>query len=858
MNKRDVDKELIKEVKLNKNILRGLPDLLWLKDLDGVYLACNKRFEDFFGATENEIIGKTDYDFIDKELADFFRMNDQKALESSYPYVNEEKLVFANDKHEEVLETTKTAIYNENNELIGILGVGRNITEKRKFENRLKESEERFTFAMQGANDGLWDWNLETDEVYYSPRWKSMLGYEEDELPDIFQTWEKLVHPDDMQRVLKNVQNIVEGKVQTYEVEMRMHHKNGEEVHVLSRAFLVKTKDNKPIRLVGTHVDITQQIKLKEFDDNQSKILKMIATGVAASEIYDEIALMYEARNPGMRCSLLELKDGVLLHGGAPSMPQEYCDAVHGLKNGPNVGSCGTSTYLGVRTIVEDIDTDPKWSAIKHYALPHGMRSCWSEPIKNSKGKVLGAFGMYYDYPALPNKQESEDLKSAARLSGIIMEREQNQKRIRELAYVDELTNIPNRSSFYERLENLIHASQRQHKRFGLLYIDLDNFKAVNDTLGHDVGDLLLKEVSSRLKSVCRETEHLARLGGDEFCMLIEDINDKFTSATVAQRCLDVISSPMNLGKRVFSPGCSIGIAHFPDDAQDFSTIIKVADTALYAAKEQGKNRYAFYETKLTKQAEYHFKMEHNLREAIEKEELTLVYQPQININSGNIIGFEVLSRWFDKDFGDVSPDEFIPIIEKIGLMKQFTNWVLYTASAQAVKWKKMNFPPFRLSVNISPNHFLDATLIELVKSVIEETGILPQELELEVTENVVQTDEKNLAAFEQLRELKVLTAIDDFGTGYSSLASLKHLQVDCIKIDKYFIDEMLQDEKTEYLVRSMIELGHYMQYGIIAEGVETKEQLELLRSFACETVQGYYYSKPLIASEIEKYITTI
>ncbi len=290
---------------------------------------------------------------------------------------------------------------------------------------KLKDNEERFSLAMRGADDGLWDWDLLTDKVYYSPRWKSMLGYAEDELENHLDTWAGLVHPDDKERVLAQVDAYLAGSADAFEVEMRMQHKQGGEVIVLSRAFLVhRRSDGRAVRLVGTHVDITQRKKSENYSKRHSEILEMIATGKPASEIYDAIALMYEERHPGMRCSMLELHGDTLLHGGAPSLPSEYCQAVHGLKIGPEIGSCGTSTFTGERCLVENIETDPKWSTIKHVALPHGMRCCWSEPIKNSTGKVLGAFGMYYNHTALPDEDESTDLKAAARLAGIIMERE--------------------------------------------------------------------------------------------------------------------------------------------------------------------------------------------------------------------------------------------------------------------------------------------------------------------------------------------------------------------------------------------------------------------------------------------------
>lgn len=304
-------------------------------------------------------------------------------------------------------------------------------TELEASTTKLNNSEERFCLAMNSADNGLWEFNLETQEVYSSPQWRLMLGYDENDLDATLETWSNLVHPDDRAGVLHVNADYISGKTDSCEVEMRMTHKEGHEIIVLSRAFLIQDEDDKsPLRLVGTHVDVTEQRNSERFILETSDILEMIATRKPASGIFDAIALLYESRHPGMRCSMLTLVGNKLIHGGAPSMPKEYCAAVNGLEYGPSVGSCGTSTYTGERVLVENIETDPKWEQIKDVALPHGMRCCWSEPIKDSAGNVLGAFGMYYDYPALPNEDESKDLSSAARLAGIVMEHERSQKEL--------------------------------------------------------------------------------------------------------------------------------------------------------------------------------------------------------------------------------------------------------------------------------------------------------------------------------------------------------------------------------------------------------------------------------------------
>jgi len=749
--------------------------------------------------------------------------------------------------------TPKSRLPEENQRLRSTLPEIKLSTEHHTVE--LQANGERFVLAMQGANDGLWDWNLETDEIYYSPRWKSMLGYTEHELENVLETWANLMHPDDRNRVLRMVDLYLSGEADSFEVEMRMLHKDGHFVYVLARAFSVFTEKNKPIRLVGTHVDISESKKVEEFNRQTARILEMIARGKPASEIYDAIALMYEERHPGMRCSMLELQNGKLMHGGAPSMPKAYCDAVHGLQIGPDIGSCGTSTYTGKRCLVENIETDPKWANLKDVALPHGMRCCWSEPIKNSNDEVLGAFGMYYDFPALPNEDESEDLESAARLAGIVMERDQDHKRIRQLAYTDELTGLASRAHFYLYMEDLIKVSERHGRKFSLLYIDLDNFKNINDSLGHDAGDLLLKEISSRLKQTGREIDFITRISGDEFCIVIEETDDLLAAGNFCQRCLDAIATPLQLSGRNLVPSCSIGIAHFPVDGKTLSSLLKAADTALYSAKEQGRNRYAHYEPWLTQKAEYRFKSEQLLRQAIEKEQLSLVYQPQIDTATGNITGVEALSRWHHAELGDVSPVEFIATAERIGMIKSLTEWVLYSACQQAVAWKKVSQRRLRIAVNISPGLFLDDDFVQSVKRIIDKTGMDPTELELEVTESIEPTEQKNLSIFKDLKKLGVTLALDDFGRGCSSLASIKHLNVECLKIDKIFIDDMLVDENAKRLVSSMIEIGHNFCHRVIAEGVEELEQFKIIQEMGCEAVQGYLFSKPVSADEISKLI---
>ncbi|WP_426360351.1 bifunctional diguanylate cyclase/phosphodiesterase [Pseudocolwellia sp. HL-MZ19] len=699
------------------------------------------------------------------------------------------------------------------------------------------------------VNNGTWDWDLKTNSVYYSAYWKSILGYEGHELEPHFNVWAELVHPDDKELILTKVKNYLYGHEKVFEHEMRMRHKKGHYLYIITRVVQV-TRDaqDNPIRLIGNHIDISQQRKAELFERRYNNVLKMIAQGEPAVDVYNEVIHIYEGRHTGIRCCMIELEGNILKHGSAPSLPVEYSEAIDGLINGPNIGSCGASTYTGKRVVVEDITIDPKWSTIKNIVLPYGVRSCWSEPVISSIGEVLGTFAMYKDYPGVPNKEESFDLSAAARLTSIVMERDKNQKRIKLLAYTDELTCLANRTHLFASIKELIKASEKEYKPFSLLYIDLDNFKNVNDSLGHDIGDYLLQEIAQRLISLGDKVGFVSRIGGDEFCVTL---SDQSNITLIAQEVIETVSKTIKLSGRNFNPTCSVGIARFPEDGTSLESLLKASDIALYSAKKTGKNCFAFYKIELSIIAEYHFRAEQYLREAIEKKQLRLVYQPQVNIDTGMIVGVEALSRWTHTELGVVSPVEFIEMAERIGMIKQLTEWVLYEACHQGVKWHKAGFTDLRVTVNISPTHLADADFIPLIKRVIESTGMKSQCLELEITESVVQTNHEDFSIFKSLKELGVLLAIDDFGSGYSSFASLKYLKVDYIKIDKYFINDMFLDHKTELLIGSMIEMGHHLGYKVIAEGVETFEQFNALKLLSCDIIQGFLFSKPIPPEDI-------
>jgi predicted signal transduction protein with EAL and GGDEF domain/FixJ family two-component response regulator len=451
-----------------------------------------------------------------------------------------------------------------------------------------------------------------------------------------------------------------------------------------------------------------------------------------------------------------------------------------------------------------------------------------------------------------------------------ISERKRAEEQIRRLAYCDSLTGIPNRQAFLEMLERELQRSKIGNKKFAVLFMDLDAFKRINDTLGHDVGDQLLQQVSDRLRDTIRPSDllsrgdsltrdgeprqdtNLARLGGDEFTILIPDLDRVEHALNVAHRVKDAMRRPFLIeGNEIFVTA-SIGISLFPEDGDDCTSLLKYADTAMYHAKNCGKNNAKLYSSSLTMQIMSHVKLEVGLRKALQNDELYLLYQPQLDVRSSEIVGVEALVRWRHAERGVVSPTEFIPLAEETGLIVPIGEWVLRTACSQARAWQKLARRSVRMAVNLSAKQFKDENLSQIVMSALHDTGLDPRLLELELTEGTLMDDAKaTMATLEQLRGIGVYLSIDDFGTGYSSMNYLKRFDVRALKIDRSFISGLPQDSENAAITRAIIAMAHGLKMVVVAEGVETGEQLVLLEEYGCDLVQGFYLGRPAPADTV-------
>lgn len=435
-----------------------------------------------------------------------------------------------------------------------------------------------------------------------------------------------------------------------------------------------------------------------------------------------------------------------------------------------------------------------------------------------------------------------------------ITERKRYEEMIRYQAFYDSLTGLPNRLLLKERMDLGISHAKNTRQKMAIMYLDLDRFKLINDTLGHDIGDKLLKEIANRLKKCVRSDDTVTRLGGDEFVILLSRIIREEDVAKIANKILHAIRETIIIDTHELYLTSSIGIAIYPDGGEDYETLVTNADVAMYRAKEKGKNNFQFYTPALNDKAVERLALENSLRRAVEYEEFVVYYQPKVNTENENIIGMEALIRWQHPNWGMVPPQKFIPLAEETGLIVPIGEWVLRSACAQNKAWQNAGFPPLIVAVNLSVRQFELQDLTKMISKVLEETGLDPIYLELEITESIAMKNvEYTLKVINELRSLGVKFAIDDFGTGYSSLSRLNSFSVNTLKIDRSFVSKIDGEKDNSILASTVLALGKSLELGIVAEGVETKEQVKFFKENKCDEMQGYYFGKPMSSKDFEK-----
>jgi diguanylate cyclase (GGDEF)-like protein/PAS domain S-box-containing protein len=672
-------------------IFNTIPDMVWLKDPDGTYLDCNARFERLYGLPSEKIIGRCDGDFNTAEVAAAFRENDLLAIQAGGPRRNEEWVQCAGETERMLLETIKTPIYGEGGHLIGVLGMARDITERKRQEESLKESETRLSVALDSTQVGIWDWHITRDTWYASSTYYTMLGYAPETGAGDRSVWLARLHPEHRDEAVQRIRSVLQGLQTVYQYDARVLHADGTYRWCSVRGKVVEWQpDGAPYRMVGVRFDI-------------------------------------------------------------------------------------------------------------------------------------------------------HELKAA-------------QERIEWMARYDMLTGLPNRGQLQERLQPLLQAGASGPGSLALAFVDLDRFKNVNDTLGHRVGDALLVALARRMQALAGDQGFIARQGGDEFILVLPGA-DEAAAVQAGQALIESVSRPCAVEGYELVVTPSVGIAMYPRDAADFDTLFGCADIAMHCAKQGGRNGLRLFTAEMQYRSARVLQLENAMRRALERGEFSLCYQPQVRLKDNRLIGAEALLRWQHPELGAVSPAEFISIAEDSGQILAIGDWVLREAATQMKRWHDAGLPPITLAVNVSAVQFRHPGLLERVARILEETGLPPECLELELTEGVAMDDPQGaVAMMDRLHALQVRLSIDDFGTGYSSLSYLKRFQVHKLKIDQSFVRNTTQDEEDRVIVGAIISLASTLGMQTIAEGVETEEQLAFLRRLGCEEAQGYLFSRPLPPAAFEEF----
>ena len=692
----------------------------------------------------------------------------------------------------------------------------RTVTEQKVTQTALRLTQRRYRDTQRLARIGNWEADIATGKSWWSEELYRMLEEDPVTYQSSFENFMEHVHPEDRWNLQRRSKIIAVGP-NAYEVsEARLLLPRSGVAKIVQLSVEVREDElGNPITVVGTIHDITErralETLLRESEARYASTVELAAVGIAHVDPTGHLIWS----NSWLRDMLGYSQDELTqLTVWQISHPED----IH------------ATDIDRKRLHARELDT---LRIEKRYICKDGT-TIWvriaTAPRFDGDGKLL------YDVAIV------ED----------ITPRKLAEARIQYLATHDELTGLPNRVMFVELLTHALEGARRHNQQCAVLFIDLDRFKIVNDSLGHEAGDQVLKQVARRLRGCVRSSDVVARFGGDEFIVLLSPIADQAAAAAVAASILAAMLKPVRIMSYECRVTASIGIARYPADATDAPTLMKQADMGMYFAKDEGKNNFQFYSGVVAPMSVERIVLETHLVHALERNELFLEYQPKIQIATGRICGVEALLRWKSPQLGVLSPNSFVPLAEDTGLIVPIGKWVLRTACAQSVAWQRLGLPPMVMAVNLSPRQFKDPALVEVVAAALQESGLPAHCLELEITESMIMNSVDQAAQTAAvIKSLGVRLAIDDFGTGYSSLSQLKQFPIDTLKIDRSFIRELPGNPDDQAITEAIISLGKALGVNIVAEGVETAAQEAFLRERACDEIQGFLYSKPCDAHAI-------
>jgi diguanylate cyclase (GGDEF)-like protein/PAS domain S-box-containing protein len=684
-------------------------------------------------------------------------------------------------------------------------------------QEELQDNEEKFRTVADFTAD--WEYWMMPDQrlAYVAPAAQTITGYSAEQFIADATLLDTIVHPEDRLKYLEHIERYYGNarSEESSEIEFRIRRRDGEIRWIGHRCRAVFSRDRYLGRRVSNR-DITERKRAEDQLRLAAKVIEESGEGIIITDAANRIVSVNQA---------FSQITGYLSSEVIGTEPHVFSSGRH-----------GNEFYL---RMWESINTQDYWQG----EIWNRRKNGDVYPEWLSISAVHGEDGVLSNYVAIFSD---------------MTERKTAQEKIEFLAHHDHLTGLPNRVLLKDRIEQAIALAARVDQQVALLYLDLDRFKSINDSLGHHCGDALLRAVVQRIKDCVRETDTISRHGGDEFLVVLNGIDSVDGASDAARRILARVAEPFTIDNHVLSTSISIGIAMYPDDGADFDILLKKADTAMYHAKNAGRNDYHFFSETMNTGALEKIALEGRLRSALEKGEFQLYYQPQIDVRKGVLVGIEALIRWNSPDLGLISPAKFIPVAEESGLIIPIGHWVMREACRQLCAWDEMSLPKLTVSVNISALQFRRGDFVDTISAALDEFKLAPERLELELTESILIDDAEGvLAKVRTLKHLGVRLAIDDFGTGFSSLSYLKRFAVDRLKIDQSFVRDIATDANDAAIVLAIIQLGGSFGLTTIAEGVETAEQLEFLSRHGCDEVQGYYYAKPMLPEDFVRWAAT-
>ncbi|MEO7200054.1 MAG: EAL domain-containing protein, partial [Dokdonella sp.] len=675
----------------------------------------------------------------------------------------------------------------------------------------LTEREDRLRLALWGSGDQFWSLDLATSTLTRIGS-DQLIGGDVSSAISAADWKAHAVHPDDLIAVEQRLADCLSGNATAFQSEHRLRNESdGDWIWVSSRGKIVaRDEHGSPLRVAGTARNITESRVAERNQRISQEVIRSMSEAVSVADL----DFCFVSVNPAF----------TRITGWQEA---DICG------RNASVLNCAQHSGNHYQSIREVLMREGHWQGEIWQRRKDGEEFlCW---LQNSA--VCDAHGERTHYVSVLTD---------------ITERKRNEQELRYLANYDTLTGLPNRTLLSERLGRVVVRARRANRMAAVLFLDLDRFKHVNDSMGYAAGDRMLKAAGARLRQQVRDTDTVARIGGDEFTIVLEEINDASEAERIAQNVLHAFEHPLELGDGqdvVISP--SIGISLFPDHGRSPTDLLKYADTAMYQAKDRGRNTYMMYTATMDVAARLRATTVGALRKALERNEFSLVYQPKQSLHDERITGVEVLLRWQSSELGEVPPSVFIPIAEEIGLIIDIGDWVLNQACAEFSHWQKIGLRDVNISVNLSVSQLLHPDLIQRLCDTLADNDMAPGQLELELTESMVMANaEQSITTLRQLKAIGITLSIDDFGTGYSSLSYLKRLPIDTLKIDKEFVGDITFDPDDEAITATVITMAHSLRLNVIAEGVETAAQVEYLRAHGCDEIQGHWLSKPLPAQD--------